>query len=232
VCLQRGVVLPMLTDGATNVTAGSRVTISAATAGTVKLATSGGIGLCLSGPGAAAGIALVLFTGAAPVSGVGTFLPLAGGTMAGNITMPAGGKLQSPDGLEYFSMNNGTTLYNGFGIRPTGSATTRLGYGGYSFRWIEGARYCTDAATALPIVSNLIQPNKRQHKIGAGLIKNIDSGAGVGINVNEELILLATDAAGFTWDATGNIALAGSCAQHSFAYFIYDVTDVKWYPKS
>ena len=80
--------------------------------------------------------------------------------------------------------------------------------------------------TALAVTANAIAPVALVSHVGAGLIKTITvPWTGFG-----GIIVLVADAV-FTWDATANIAVAGTSTAIGRAIaFAYDPVTAKWYP--
>lgn len=233
VCTQRGVLVPLLSDGADPLAVDDRVTISTVTAGRVALAASGGIGRVVVGaPAVADALALVLFEGATGSSGAGVYLPLAGGTMTGDITMPAAGQIESPNQTNYIAFYNSLLLVGGAGIRPEVAATTALGTGGYTWERVETKNIFTTVSTALTLAANEVAFSQFFHTItdAGGLLKTINGGASLS-NIDGFHILTPTGAGGITWDATGNIGAAGAAGQYEPITCVWDMATSKWWLK-
>lgn len=82
---------------------------------------------------------------------------------------------------------------------------------------------------ALVVTANTIAPTAAIHHVGAGLIKTITPIAGTGARTFEGTLVLIPDAA-FTWDATGNIAVAGLAVVNKALHMTYDANAALWYP--
>lgn len=82
------------------------------------------------------------------------------------------------------------------------------------------------AAPTLTVSGNAISPTKMVSLVGDGLIKNITAPTPAGSWI---MGLIATGT-GLTFDATGNIAIAGTMVQSQVNWFWYDFTQAKWYP--
>jgi hypothetical protein len=79
---------------------------------------------------------------------------------------------------------------------------------------------------ALVVTANAVQPGALINHVGAGLIKNIT----LPDPFFSGIVILVADAV-FTWDATGNISVAGtSTAIGRAILFAYDPATLKWYP--
>lgn len=217
VCITRGVIVPMLHDGALPLAPGNYVGRSTLTAGRIARVTTGGIGIALNGSPATPGLVSVLFLGAA-----GSF---AGGTLTSDITMASGGAVKSPNGLNKISFYDSLLVLDAAGMRPGTVGTQPLGGGG--FYWSEvGVRLISfDAPPTVTFSVNTIAPTRQLSFLGAGLIKTITVPA---ITGSTSIRLIPT--AAFTWDATGNIALAGTATISRIVQFDYDSAGAKWYP--
>jgi hypothetical protein len=91
---------------------------------------------------------------------------------------------------------------------------------------VGGAGNPVSSPSALSVTANVVTPTGLVSHVGAGLIKTITV-PWVGFG---GFIVLIADAV-FTWDATGNIALAGtSTAIGRAILFTYDQVAGKWYP--
>lgn len=89
---------------------------------------------------------------------------------------------------------------------------------------IQSPFYCSAASSVLTIAANVIAPTNAVHHLGAGLVKTITVPA---ILTPTGSLTLVPDAA-FTWDATGNISVAGTAVINRAVTFTWDGT--KWNP--
>jgi hypothetical protein len=229
----RGVQIPMLSDGAGAIAAGDRVTRSSVTAGRVEKCTTGGIGIALSTAGATAdALVSVLFIGALPTSGAGTYLPLAGGTMTGDITTASAGKIKSPSGASNLAFYDSAILISGGGMRPNATDAS-MGFGGWPWQVVETKNISTPLIVDYPITSNAIAlPAQMFCEISTagGLLKTIGNINAL-TNLDTFRVFVPTGAGGITWDATDNILNAGSAAQYTPIIGVYNRTLSKWYLK-
>lgn len=83
--------------------------------------------------------------------------------------------------------------------------------------------------TIAPLASaNVIAPTDIMHRItGNTVIKTITPPSQY---FNGPIYFFSTDVGGCTWDATGNIAIAGTMTRFLMFAFIYDPAVGKWYP--
>lgn len=113
VCTSRGVLVPLLSDGADPLAVDDRVTVSPVTAGRVGLAVSGGIGRVVVGcPAVADSVVLVLFEGAGGSGGAATTLGAAyvqggGNAGSGNDLGALGSSMSEP--IKFY-VNNGQAI--------------------------------------------------------------------------------------------------------------------------
>jgi len=78
--------------------------------------------------------------------------------------------------------------------------------------------------------ANIISPQDDIMRVtGNAVIKTINLPAPY---FQGPLFLFNTDASVGTWDATGNIALAGTMTRYHLFVFVYDNAVSKWYPNA
>lgn len=82
-------------------------------------------------------------------------------------------------------------------------------------------------APTLTISANVITPTRPISFLGAGLVKTITAPALFSIGGGSIRII---PTAAFTWDATANIAVAGTAVVSRVVEFVYDSVTTKWYP--